>query len=168
MPDFPCDYRGELLPTQKCIVCGPYKDRDIEVYQCSELERPCSIDAHGLRIKTATGNARTGPKMPVCIKCDFRTVNGVRVGALGVIEIQAVRRETERQTRTPCELQKTLAANVARARESAGLSLTATATLVGCNAGLIERIEAATHWPGPERLEQIARAMGVTPAALLT
>lgn len=164
MTDFPCDFRSEHAATvQKCQVCGPDKDRDIEVYQCHELDRPCSIHAHGLR----QGNARTGPKLPVCLRCDLRTVNGVRADRLTAVEIQRARRQQDQQTREPCELQKTLAANVARIRQAAGLSLTAAATAAGCNVGLIERIEAGTHWPGPERLERIARGLGVAPAELL-
>jgi len=161
--DFPCDFRGPSLPTQKCQICGPDKDRDIEVFQCHELDRPCSIHAHGLR----QGNARTGPKLPVCIRCDRRTVDGVRVGPLSAIEIQTVRRQQDSQARTPCELQRTLAANVARIRQAAGLTLSATATAAACNVGLLERIESAAHWPAPERLERLAAALHVTPAELL-
>lgn len=163
MNEFKCDFRGEPLPTQKCQVCGPDKDRDIEVYQCHELDRPCSIHAHGLR----QGNARTGPKLPVCIRCDLRTVDGNRIGPLSAIEIQSVRREQVQQSRVPCELQRTLAANVLRIREAAGLSLMAMATLAGCSSGLLERIESGQYWPSPERLSAIAQALQVTPAALI-
>ena len=165
MSPFPCDFRGDALPPQRCQVCGPDKDRDIEVFHCQELDRPCSIHAHGLRITSATGNTRTGPKMPVCIRCDLRTVDGVRVEPLSAVAIQVVRRQAVQQHRTACDLQLRLAENIVRIREGAKLSLTAVASAAGCNVRLLERIESAEHWPSPVRLSAIAQAPQVPPSA---
>lgn len=157
---FPCDFRGDITGTQRCGTCGPDKNREIDVYQCHELGTPCSIHAHNLRI----GNSRTGPKMPVCIRCDVRTVDGVRQVALGAVEIQRVQRAVE-ATRPVCALQQRFSANVARIRSAAGLSIAAAATAAGCNVLLWNKIESAEHWPSPERLDGIAAAMGVPAAA---
>lgn len=165
MTDFPCDFRSEHADkAQKCEACGPDKNKDIEVFECGEFNRPCSVHAHNLR----EGGTRTGRKMLVCIKCDARTVDGVRVGPLGAVEIQRVRRQQEQPTKPPCDLLVAFAANVTRLRGTAGLAVDAAATAAGCNAALWTKIEMGGHWPSPERLTAIAESLGVHPASLLS
>lgn len=160
--DFPCDYRGAQLASQTCQTCGQDKGREIEVYHCNELGRPCSVHAHNLRV----GNSRTGPKMTVCIRCDIRTVDGVRAAPLGAIAIQRVQR-AEQQPRPPHALQVLLGTRVRQERERLGLSLTDAATAAGCNVGTWQSVEDGKHWPSAERLAGIAAALQVSPAELL-
>lgn len=156
-----CDHRGPLLRTDTCQRCGR-RDEPAPVYTCALLGE-CTVQSYGLRMD----GQRTGKRLPICIRCEKRTVDG-----------QPAERERpqrlprDRAIRPPLEgrpapaLQQTFATNLRRLRESRDLSIADASQAAGCSVLAWTKAESAEHWPQPSRIEAMAMALAVPAAEL--
>lgn len=64
------------------------------------------------------------------------------------------------------KIERVFGANVAKARRKAGLSQRELAAQMGIAHTRITEIERATRWPGNDRIEELAAALGVTVESL--